>query len=94
MRMYCTILHNDLSPNIPYSLPPDQGLSNKKQSRVKGRKVRLTYAFTANADGSEKLHPLIIGKAKSPCAFNKKTGAQLGFYYYNNAKAWMTSYLY
>jgi hypothetical protein len=45
-------------------------------------------------DGSEKLQPLIIGKAKSPCAFNKKTGAQLGFYYCHNAKAWMTSDIY
>jgi hypothetical protein len=29
-----------------------------------------------------------------PRAFNKKTGAQLGVYYRNNAKAWMTAYLY
>lgn len=26
--------------------------------------------------------------------FNKKTGAQLGFYYQHNAKAWMTAQLY
>jgi DDE superfamily endonuclease len=37
---------------------------------------------------------VIIGKAKKPRAFGKKTGAQLGFYYRNNAKAWMTSSLY
>ena len=85
---------NDFSANISYSLPPDRGLSNKKQSGVKGHKVRLTYAFTTNADGSEKLCPFIIGKAKSPRAFNKKTGSQLGFYYRNNAKAWMTTDLY
>jgi hypothetical protein len=54
----------------------------------------LTYAFTANADGSEKLPPIIIGKAQKPRAFQKKSGAQLGFYYQNNAKAWMTSSLY
>jgi len=47
-------------------MPPDQGLADKKSSGVKGRKVRLTYAFTSNADGSEKLPPLIIGKAKKP----------------------------
>jgi DDE superfamily endonuclease len=61
---------------------------------VKGKKVRLTYAFTSNADGSEKLPPIIIGKAKKPQAFQKKSGKQLGFYYRNNAKAWMTSALY
>lgn len=61
---------------------------------MKGRKVRLTYVFTVNADGSEKEEPLVIGKAKQPRAFRKKTGAQLGFMYRNNAKAWMTAVLY
>jgi hypothetical protein len=75
-------------------MAPDRGLSDSKQSGVKGKKVRLTYAFTSNADGSEKLKPFIIGKAARPRAFNKKSGAQLGFYYRNNAKAWMTMYLY
>jgi hypothetical protein len=75
-------------------LIPDRGLSDRKQSGVKGKKLRLTYAFTTNADGSEKLPAFIIGKAARPRAFNKKTGAQLGFYYRNNAKAWMTAQLY
>ena len=75
-------------------MPPDRGLSNKQQSGVKGQKTRLTYVFTANADGSEKLKPLVIGKAFKPRAFNNKTGGQLGFSYRNNAKAWMTSEIY
>ena len=75
-------------------MPPDRGLADKKSSGVKGRKVRLTYLFTSNADGSEKLQPLIIGKAKKPRAFQNKMGAQLGFYYRHNAKAWMTAHLY
>ena len=57
-------------------------------------KVRLTYAFTTNADGSDKLQPFVIGKAAQPRAFQKKSGAQLGFYYRHNAKAWMTAQLY
>lgn len=77
-----------------YRLPPDRGLVDKKGPGVKGQKSRLTYAFTTNADGSEKLEPFIIGKAHKPRAFGKKTGSQLGFYYRNNAKAWMTSELY
>ncbi|KNZ72527.1 Tigger transposable element-derived protein 6, partial [Termitomyces sp. J132] len=75
-------------------MPPDQGLSDKQHAGVKGRKVRLTYAFTANADGSEKLCPMVIGKANMLHAFQKKTGAQLGFDYHSNAKAWMTASLY
>ena len=75
-------------------MAPDRGLSISKQSSVKGRKVRLTYAFTSNADGSERLPPFVISKAAWPRAFNKKTGRQLGFRYRNNAKAWMTAHLY
>jgi hypothetical protein len=75
-------------------MPPDQGLADKNSSGVKGSKVQLTYLLTSNADGSEKLPPLIIGKAKKPRAFQNKTGAQLGFHYKNNVKAWMTADLY
>lgn len=85
---------NSNHTDLKVRMPPDQGLANKKSSGVKGRKVWLTYAFTSNADRSEKLPPLIIGKAKKPRAFQNKMGAQLGFYYRNNVKAWMTTDLY
>jgi hypothetical protein len=75
-------------------MAPDRGLSDRKQSGVKGKKTRLTYAFTSNANGSEKLRPIIIGTAERPRAFNKKSGTQLGFYYRNNATAWMTTEIY
>jgi hypothetical protein len=45
-------------------MPPDHGLSNTQESGIKGKKAWLTYLFTENADGSLKLLPLIIGKAK------------------------------
>jgi hypothetical protein len=75
-------------------MAPDKGLSDRRLAGVKGNKNRLTYVFTANADGSEKLPAFIIGKAARPRAFQKKSGAQLGFYYWSNAKAWMTAQLY
>ena len=75
-------------------MPPDRGLSDKKHSGVKGNKVRLTFALTLNADGSVKKEAFIIEKAKKPCAFGEKSGEQLGFYYRNNSKAWMTGVLY
>ena len=68
---------------FPNRLPPDQGLADKKHSGIKGRKVRLTYVLTSNASGSEKLEPFVIGKAHKPRAFNKKSGANLGFLYQN-----------
>jgi hypothetical protein len=84
----------DARLNSCYRLPPDRGLSNLKYSGVKGKKVRLTYALTTNATGTETLPPLIIGHAEKPRAFHGKTGAQLGFYYRKNAKAWMTTLVY
>jgi len=48
-------------------------------------------AFTANANSTHKLQPFIIGHAKRPRCFKKKTGEELGFYYRNNKKAWMTA---
>lgn len=75
-------------------MAPDRGLSDRKTSGVKGNKTRITYAFTVNADGSDKLPPLIIGKWKRPKAFGRKSGRDLGFLYYSNAKAWMTTVIY
>jgi hypothetical protein len=72
---------------------PDRGLSNEKTAGVKGKKTRLTYTFFVNADGSDIRRPHIIGKAKKPRAFKKKTGEQLGFRYRNNSKAWMNAML-
>jgi hypothetical protein len=43
-----------------------------------------------NADGSEKLPIVFIGKSAKPRCFKKKTPEQLGFYYRNNKTAWMT----
>lgn len=75
-------------------MPPDQGLCDKQQVGIKGKKNRLTYLFVVNADGSKKLAPLIIGKSYKPRAFGGKTGSQLSFDYHNNAKAWMTGTIY
>ena len=94
MRKFSDFTPRNIFNNTCTSMPPDRGLASEKSSGVKGKKVRLTYAFTTNADGTEKLEPVIIGKSKKPRAFNKKTGEQLGFYYRNNAKAWMTTTLY
>ena len=75
-------------------MSPDHGLSNQKSSGVKGTKAQLTYLLTSNADGSEKLPPLIIGKFKKSWEFKNQTAAEHGFCYQNNAKARMTGEIY
>ncbi|EIW82986.1 DDE-domain-containing protein [Coniophora puteana RWD-64-598 SS2] len=66
----------------------------REQRHMKGVKLRLTYALTANADGTDKLQPLVIGKYRQPRAFNKKSAAAHGFLYRHNPKVWMTTVLY
>ncbi|EIW83687.1 DDE-domain-containing protein [Coniophora puteana RWD-64-598 SS2] len=61
---------------------------------IKTQKLRLTYALCANATGTDKLRPLVIGKFRQPRAFNKKPAAAHGFDYRNNLNAWMTTPLY
>lgn len=76
------------------SNPPDRGMATHKISGKKKDKSRMTIAFACNATGTEKLPPVFIGKSAKPRCFQKKSGKELGFYYRNNKKAWMTSALF
>jgi len=64
-------------------------MSGKKKD-----KFRITLGVACNADGSEKLDLMFIGKSQKPRCFQKKSPDQRGFYYRNNKKAWMTSALF
>ena len=77
-----------------YCLTPDRTIATRQLEGMKKDKTRISIALCCNADGSEKLELLIIGHAAKPRAFNKKTGKELGFYYRNNKKAWMTTLLF
>ncbi|GBM71388.1 Tigger transposable element-derived protein 4 [Araneus ventricosus] len=75
-----------------YNLQPSKTLAIKSDTchggSGKKNKVPLTVILCANADGSEKLLPLIIGKSKKPrCFKNVKT---LPTKYLSNKKSWMT----
>ena len=54
----------------------------------------MKVAQIRNADVSSKRELLIIGHAKKPRCFQKKTGDRLGFNYRSNLKAWMTGVLF
>ncbi|KAF4030360.1 DDE superfamily endonuclease [Phytophthora infestans] len=51
-----------------------------------GRRLtkRLTIAFCCNADGSEKLPPLFIGKAEKPRGFTNTTAAEVNYLHNSN----------
>jgi len=63
-------------------------------SGKKKEKFRITLGLACNADGSEKMPAIYIGKSKQPCCFGKKSPEAHGFYYRNNKTAWMTTVLF
>jgi len=81
-----TGLFYNMSPNTTIAREPIEG--RKKD------KTRITIAFTCNADGTDRFRPMFIGRAAKPRCFNRRTGKELGFFYFNNAKAWMTGILF
>lgn len=85
-----TDIYNMDETGLYYRMPPDRGLATMQTSGVKGDKTRLTLAFCANADGSDRRPPLFLGHARKPRCFEKKEGKSLGFDYWFNKKAWMT----
>ena len=74
-----------------WKMTPRRTLSRFSRKGTKEDKVRITAHLTANADGTEKLLPWIIGKSKNPRCFGKKRKNIQGIpmmYHFNN-KSWM-----
>ncbi|KIK38830.1 hypothetical protein CY34DRAFT_25498 [Suillus luteus UH-Slu-Lm8-n1] len=54
----------------------NRGLATKQMSGRKKDKFRISVGLACNADGSEKLEPFFIGRAKQPQCFKKQTPEQ------------------
>lgn len=74
-----------------FQMAPDKTIAPSSFSGRKVQKERFTFLACCNADGTEKLPLVFIGKAKKPRCFKKNSGAEHGLYYKNNQKAWMTA---
>jgi len=64
-------------------------LATKQLEGHKQNKERLTLAVCCNADGSDKLPLLVIGKYENPRYFKNINRYSFGCKYRNNSKAWM-----
>jgi hypothetical protein len=63
---------------------------------VKGKKKdkeRITLGLCVNADGSDKLPPVMIAKSKRPRCFGKTFDPNLILQYYSNTKAYTILWL-
>lgn len=70
-------------------MEPDRTLAIRRLVGRKKNKECLSIGLCANADGSHKLNPIIIGKYANPRCFKNVKIQNLPIMYRNNAKAWM-----
>lgn len=84
-------IYNADESGLYYRLLPDKTYVSACEKSALGRKIkkkRITFLLCANAEGSHKTTPLIIGKFKKPRCFKNFDNPLL---YANSKSAWMTS---
>lgn len=84
-------IYNADESGLYYRMLPDKTLVASTEKSAPGRKIqkeRVTFLIGANASGSHKLTPMVIGKAKSPRCFKNFANP---FIYTNSSNAWMTA---
>jgi hypothetical protein len=72
-----------LEPNSTLATGPIRGKKKKKD--------RLTASLCVNATGTDKVRPLVIGKAANPRCFGRNFDPTVYVDYQHNKKAWMTT---
>ncbi|CAB5367826.1 unnamed protein product [Rhizophagus irregularis] len=87
-------IYNMDETGLFYRLEPDRTLATKHLAGRKVNRERLSIALCANADGSHKLNPLIIGKFERPRCFKNIRIQAMPMTYRHNAKAWMITSLF
>lgn len=87
-------IYNADESALYYRLLPDKTYVASCEKTAPGRKIqkeRITFMLCANADGSHKTTPLVIGKAKNPRCFKNFNNPLI---YNNSSSAWMTSHIF
>ena len=82
-------IYNMDETGLFYRMSPNRSLASAERRGVKKDKARITVALCSNANGSDKLPPLVIGKTKSPRCFKNVRVENLGVRYHYNQKSWM-----
>ena len=72
-------------------MAPNQTLSSTPVRGQKKDKTRITVLLGANATGTDKLKPWVIGKSQCPIPFLRVNLDRLLVFYRKNQKAWMNS---
>ena len=73
---------------------PTTIIGPRRICRKKQKKDRITIMACINADGSERIAPLVIGRALNPRCFGGRARWRYGIDYHSSKKAWMTRALF
>ena len=85
-------LYNLDETGLLYRLLPGNTMASKHDDAVEQEKLsqeRLSAMLCANASGSHRLKPVIVGKNRQPCEL-RKCLHPLPVHYYHNPTAWFT----
>jgi hypothetical protein len=84
-------IYNADETGLFYRTVPDKTVVYAKDDAhgMKKKKDRVTILLCANADGTDKRKPLMIGKSKMPRCFKGKDMDKLDVTYHANVSAWM-----
>lgn len=91
MELTSNQMYNADESGLYYRLLPDKTFVHACEKTAPGRKVpkeRITIMLCANADGSHKLNPMVIGKSANPRCFKNFKNP---LHYASSPSAWMTS---
>lgn len=84
-------IYNADESGLYYRMLPEKTYVSAVEKSAPGRKIqkeRLTFMLCANAEGTHKTKPLVIGKSKQPRVFKDFDNP---LHYDNSKSAWMTS---
>lgn len=87
-------LYNADESGLFYRLLPDKTFVASNEKNAPGRKTakeRITFLLCANAEGTHKVKPLVIGKYAKPRCFK---GFENPLDYANSKSSWMTSLIF
>ena len=74
-----------------YTAAPSSRIGPAPLLGRKKSKERVTVLYCKNADGTDKLPPLIIGRLQNPRCFGNGGGAVHGIDYEGSGKCWMNN---
>ncbi len=83
-----------MSLDFFYQMPPRDTIAPARIPGRKKKKERITSLACCNADGSEKMPLLFVGKSANPRCFNGRNSSELNIEYSSSPRAWRNFFIF